>query len=692
MHVEQVALRRASLIALAVAIAYPTPAFAADAAAMGDPEIVVTASRVNADTVPSVARAEREVDRTPGGADVVDADEFSSRFAVDFRDTLAFSPGVFAQSRYGEEVRLSIRGSGIGRGFHLRGVRLLQDGVPINLADGSGDFQELDPTVFQHIEVYRGANALRFGASSLGGAINAVTPCGYTALSPLSFRLEGGSFETLRGNVAGSFVGGKLDGVAAITGMTSDGYRDQSAQAKLRFNGNLGIRLSDTAETRFYVSANRLDQEVPGALTLEQALNDPKTAPAINVANDYARNIRSLRLQNKTALTLGANRLELGGFVNAKSLFHPIFQLVDQDSVDWGLYTRGEGRGDLGGMRLDYVVGGGARFGSVDAKQFVNVGGRRGALTADGEQRARTIDLFGELRLYPLPELALIGGAQFVHGYRALDNKLRPAANDSRSYDELSPRLGLLWTPARDVQLYANVSRAAEIPTFSELVQQPVVGFVPLDPQTSWTVELGSRGKLDRLAWDVSLYRSRLRGELLPFTVGADIPASTFNARRTLHQGIEAGLDLTIAEGLLSGGGGKPDQLVLRQVYQLNDFRFFDDAQYGDNRLPVAPQHYYRAELRYSRDGFTAAPSIEWIPEGAWADYRNSVRAPGHALLGLQASVALGSRLEFFLDARNLTGKRGVGDVAAVIAANPASAIYYPVEGRSVFGGLKFSL
>src|SRR3546814_7315090 len=62
----------------------------------------------------------------------------------------------------------------------MRGVSLLVDGIPINLADGSGDFQEIDPLMLSHLEVWRGANALRFGASGLGGAINAVTPSART--------------------------------------------------------------------------------------------------------------------------------------------------------------------------------------------------------------------------------------------------------------------------------------------------------------------------------------------------------------------------------------------------------------------------------------------------------------------------------------------------------------------------------
>ena len=388
----------ASLAAMALILG--GPALAADD---GDgATIIVTAARVTADTAPILVRARGDVARTPGGADLVDAKEFSNSYAVSFHDMLAWSPGVFAQARYGEEVRLSIRGSGLGRGFHLRGVTLLQDGVPISQADGSGDFQELDPNALQHIAVYRGANALRYGSSSLGGAVNAVTLSGHDLTGPVMLRVDGGSFGTLRASMTGGFETDTVDAAATATGSTSDGFRQQSAQEKLRFNGNLGIRLAPNLETRFYLSANRLDQEVPGTITLDDALHRPRTAPAINIANDYARNIRSLRLQNRTALRLGDTRIEFGAFVNLKSLYHPIFQVIDQDSTDWGGYLRAEGRTDVGGMPLDFTFGSTARIGRIDAKQFVNIGGKRGALTADAVQKASTIDAYGELRLHPV--------------------------------------------------------------------------------------------------------------------------------------------------------------------------------------------------------------------------------------------------------------------------------------------------
>src|SRR3546814_17858695 len=85
----------------------------------------------------------------PGGVDVVSADSFKDKVAVSLRDALAFSPGVYTQPRFGQEVRLSIRGSGISRGYHMRGITLLQDGIPINLSDDNVDFQEINPQVFE---------------------------------------------------------------------------------------------------------------------------------------------------------------------------------------------------------------------------------------------------------------------------------------------------------------------------------------------------------------------------------------------------------------------------------------------------------------------------------------------------------------------------------------------------------------
>jgi len=640
------------------ALAAAVPAMANEAPSSGT--IVVTGERT-AD--------QAEIETRPGGADLVSADEYKDKAAVSLRDALAFSPGVYAQPRFGQEVRLSIRGSGISRGFHMRGLTLLQDGVPINLADDNGDFQELDPLIFERIQVFRGANALRFGASTLGGAVNGVTPTGLSAPG-VDLRVDGGSFDTLRGTVAAGFANGAGDGWLALTGDTSDGDREHAHRDAIRLNTNAGLRLGEGIETRFYASGQSIRQELPGAIPLATILSRPKTGV---FSGNQQRNIDSIRLQNRSTADLGSAKLEFGGFLNAKELDHPSFQYVDQVSTDYGAFAR---------LNVEHgpaslMLGSTARFGTVESKRFMNLNGHKGALTFRAGQQAQTIDVYGEGR-YRLGALSLIAGGIYTHGERSQHQTVPAPALGKADYDQFSPKFGLLWEPRKTLQLYANLSRSHELPGFIELAQ--VASFVPLKAQRAWTAEAGARGTVGPARFDVSVYRATLNGEMLQFNVdpAGGIPAATFNAGRTVHQGIEAGLDLDLAPWAR-----------LRQVYQFNDFRFRDDAQFGNNRLPVIPKHLYRAQLRLGTDTLNVAPSLEWVPQGAWADYANSFRANGYVLLGATAEVQVRPGLSMFIDARNLTGKKAIGDISAVVNYAAQPAIFYPVERRAVFGGLR---
>jgi iron complex outermembrane receptor protein len=659
----------ASLIALAIV---PTAAAADEA-----PETIIVTARGTDEA------ARLAVEATPGGVDVVTADDFRDRLAVSLRDTLAFTPGVYTQPRFGQEVRLSIRGSGLSRGFHMRGLTLLQDGIPINLADDNGDFQELDPQVFGRIEVYRGANALRHGGSTLGGAINAVTPTGRTAPG-LELRLDGGSFDTVRGKAALAYADPRGDAYLALTGDRSDGDRQHASRSALRFNGNVGVQLTETVETRVYASINHIEQDLPGALTRGQALTNPRLSLPANVANDQERDIDSIRVQNRTTIDLGSGTLATGLFLNAKQLFHPIFQVIDQKSVDRGAFARLD-LDRLGDLPVELTLGATARFGDVDAKNFVNVAGRRGARVSDADQSAHTLNAYGELRVKPIAVLTLVAGGVLADGKREIENFTAPARGGAAHFTAFSPKLGLFYAPVDTIRLFANVSRSVELPGFSELSQTPFSvggtvppGFVDLDPQRAWTVEAGGRGTAGIAAFELSVYRATIKGELLQFDQGVGVPAATFNADRTLHQGIEAGLELSLG-----------DWARLRQVYTYSDFRFRDDVRYGDNRLPVVPRHAYRGELRLGSDAVHVTPSVEWVPQGAYADYRNTTRPPGYALLGLTAAAEVMPGISLFADARNLTGRRAIGDISAVTTATAASAIYYPVERRAFYAGVR---
>ena len=675
----------------------PTPLRAQDRGdgAVALPGISVETELRGSLTVPSVDEQRRQVNRTVGSVSFIDATSFADRYTNNLPDILKDTPGIFAQARYGQEVRLSVRGSGIARGFHLRGLELLQDGIPINLADGSGDFYQIDPLALRSVAVYRGGNALIFGGSTLGGAINFVTPTAYTAVAPAFVRLEGGSFGAVRGNVQASRIEGPADALLNYTYSHADGFRQHGNQDYHHLNLNAGYQLAPGVETRFYGGLYLTRQKLPGTLTLPDALAAPTRASAAVLAGNQKRDIETERLANRTSFALDVGQLDVDSWVIHKALFHPIFQVVDQDGFTYGVSPHWTGSFDVGGARSDLTVGGRVFAGTNDARQFVNVAGRRGALTADARQDARNYELFVDEKLWLSPQVALLAGAKLFHDERDLRNRLAvPAREAARDYDGFSPKFGILYQPLPEVQFFADLAKSRDVPDFSDLAQANPLGlsFVPLRQQSAWTAEVGTRGAWDRFKWEATLYRSAVRDELLNFTTNAalGIPAATFNADRTIHAGVEFAGSVDLVRDVSGPGAG--DTISLSQVWTFNDFRFDRDRVYGDNRLAAIPRHVLRTTLSYTRpDGFFLSPVLDWVPEGAFADHANTLRAPSYALFGIRTGMSLGAGLSVFLDARNLADTRYAADFAAVTDARLVStAIFYPGEGRSVFAGLRY--
>lgn len=667
--------------------AVAAPAFAQNAEPTVLDSVIVTASRDAGDPA-VVAEARDRLSRTPGAVAVVSAESYANRFAQNFSDTLRNVPGVLAQKRYGEEARLSIRGSGIAQGFHQRGVLFAQDGVPFADADGFSDFQGVDPLSARYIEIYKGSNTLRFGGAQLGGAINLVTPTGRTAADDTVLQMEGGSFGSLRGSAQLARVSGDWDVFAAVSALQSDGYRDHSEQGQSRVTLNGGRSFGEDREVRLIYQAADIKQDIPGALTLDQALTTPEMANPGAITGDQARDLTLKRLTLQTRWRLNDSTVFEGAVWGwEKELWHPIFQVLHTNSETAGLFGRFDWIGQVGGMRADLFYGLSYRDGQIDSQRYLNLGGQAGALQADNLQKATGLDVFAEGRLFVTDRLALVAGGSFGQATRDYADRLNAANDDGVDYEWFSPRLGLLWEAEDGAQVFANVTRSVEPPTYGALVQAPLVGFTPVDVQDAWTAEIGTRGRRGAFAWDLTAYRSEIDGEILNFVVGPDIPAATFNADETIHQGVEAGLDWRLPFELADGS------LLLRQTYGWNDFHFVDDARWGDNRLPVVPEHMYRAELTWRHpSGLSLTPSVEWRISDPYVDYANSMKAPGFTVLGLNAAWEVADGLSVFADARNLTDERYVGEFSAVTDAGTAStAVFFPGEGRALFLGLRMA-
>ena len=651
------------------------------------PEVQVSARPEASSTQPDIEQARQEMSLIAGGAGIVDAETYREGRVSTFSDTLGLATGVLAQSRFGaEESRLSIRGSGLQRTFHMRGIKLMQDGVPMNLADGSADFQAIEPLSTRYVEVYRGANALRYGSSTLGGAINYVSPTGHTAPG-LELRGEFGSFGYQRLGVASGGVSGDADYFLSASSFEQNGFRDHAGQSTQRLNGNVGYRISPDIETRFYLGYASSNSELPGNLTWAQLRENPRQANPGNVTGNQKRDIDQIRLANKTTMRFGESRLEVGAWFADKTLFHPIFQVLDQQNQDYGLDLRYVSQGRLLGRDNELILGFAPSRGTTHDDRYANVGGQRGARRNKLYQVASNIEVYIEDRLRLDDKLTLIAGLQYTRAQRrSRDEFFTPGQDESfdQRYSGSSPKLGLLYQQSRDVQLFANLSRSYEPPSFGELTG----GAAPNlnRAQRGTTLEFGSRGQSKHVDWDVSFYHARLKDELLQtqvFAAGnsAFVMPQTVNADNTVHAGVELGLTARL-----------PANLEWRSNLLLNRFRFDDDTNFGNNHLPGVPKALLRAELVYRHAAYYLGPTLE-AASRTQVDMVNSTAAPGYAIFGFKLGQQLNKGMSWFVEARNLGDKKYAATTSVVRNFNAPStdpAVYLPGDGRSLYAGIQW--
>ncbi|HZV63110.1 MAG TPA: TonB-dependent receptor [Methylophilaceae bacterium] len=638
-------------------------------------------------TQPDLERAREEINRTAGGVTIVDTEEVREGRVSNFNDTLGMATGVFAQSRFGaEESRLSIRGSGLQRTFHGRGIRLMQDGIPVNLADGSFDFQTIEPMATRYIEVYRGANALRYGASTLGGAINFISPTGYDA--PLfEARGELGSFDYQRLGLTTGGVIGNFDYFINTSTFSQDGFRENARQEAQRTNANIGYRFNDDLETRFFFGYANSISELPGNLTKAQLKDDPSDAFLNPATGQQKRDMDVWRFANKTTFRFDNTRLELGAYYSDKTLFHPIFQVLDQDSRDYGIEARLIQEGELFGHRNEFVLGLSPSRGIIEEERWVNNRGSRGALINRNEQVAENIEVYAENRWYATTDLAVITGLQYTHAKREYKDQFIPPGQGNESFEatyvQTNPKIGLLYDYRPNIQFYTNVSRSFEPPSFGELAG----GLVPNinQAQSVTTFEVGSRGNSSKVDWDISVYYARLQDELLQTAVfvGGNNPlpvSQTTNASRTVHAGLEMGMTARL-----------PYSLEWRHNLLINEFRFDDDDAYGNDRLPGIPRVLLRGELLYRQGNFYMGPTIETSPYKYAVDFAQTLYADSYTIFGWKMGQQVTDHLSWFLEGRNLTDRKYAATTSVVRDQNGADgALFLPGDGRSAYLGVQW--
>lgn len=733
--------------AIAMAVVWCGPG----AAGAEEREAVVTMQdvKVEGQKIENIEDVKKELARRPGSNILIEEKQIVESRQLNLNDVLQFAPGVRFQSRFGaDEGQFQIRGTSLRNNFRQRGINILINGIFFGDADGFSDFESIDLMAYERIEVYKGANALRYGANTIGGAINLVPRTGYSA-STLQMRVMGGSFGLMMGQVSSGKVSkpfkvGNMNATSdyyvSVSGNRQDGYQDHSQQARQRINANIGVQLGEHQEIRAYFLQALGDERIPGSLTNAQLFQNPQqvggqsgaAGPTTgnffacrlnNQACNYGRFYNLQRIGVAYRNEFAANQfLEVIPYFQNQYVDHPIFQTIRQDSSNVGGEIRYSNSNQLFGHANTLVIGQQARYANQHQTRFVNISGNIGAMTWNAYMRTTYFGTYAENAFDATEKFTLVVGGRWdnsgrqanVQNFSAVGAPTQTASSTLantqqplRHFDAINPKFGFVYRTTPASQLYFNASRSYEMPLNLELMSSvnadgsANTGFLNLDAQRAWQFELGHRGASPdkRYTWDVTVYDLEMQKELLTSNINNQ---STFqNANGTRHTGVEAGGAMVLTKGLFAKGGGvKDDSLQTRLAYTWSRFKFTDDVRGGGavgpnvliakagNTVPGAPEHNLNAEVRYDHpSGWWIAPNFEWSLSGFYTDNLNTVKNPSYFVLHLKSGWNITKSLTFYAEGRNLTDKTYAG---AVVVNDQLNRFANPGQGISGFAGLEW--
>jgi iron complex outermembrane receptor protein len=665
--------------------------------------------------VVSVTRANPPINKVPQAVQLVEKAAISeARPTWGLDEALASVPGVYAANRYNFSLdqRISIRGFGARSQFAVRGVKVLVDGIPQTLPDGTGQLTNLELGEADRIEVLRGSSSALFG-NATGGVISVWTDPAVPTTVRQDVRVLFGTFDRdLQHNwskwqSSTAFRVGSGSGMVTVSRLDYTGERQHSSadfrtlNTRWHFPLAPGWSLAASADVGWDPRADN-----PGALTAAELARNRDSAAAINLTKVAGKDVT----QGQAGVTVrrqfaAGGDASLSVFGLTRSLKNPqTFAYINLDRADYGARLLVNRPLPLGA--LEHRLTAGLDF-QRQRDNRLNVGNNAGqpdtVRQLDQLEHVTEVGPFVQSALQLTPHVAFTAGLRYdwvtFEAQDRINTPTHPDGSGRRLMSALSGSLGVAVTPTDALTVYGNVGTSFETPTTTELTNRPdsAGGFNPnLNPQTATNYELGSRGVVaaGRLSYSIALFQAEVRDELIGYQVPppAAIGRVFFrNAGRSRHRGVELGATADLVPGLR-----------LSTAWTYSDFRYTNytlttgtpaRAVVLDGRaIPGLPQHWLHIMLR-ARPGFA---------HGGWAELEEThssgfvvndtlatTTSPWWASnLRLGWAGTVGSvRLSPFLGVNNLFNRAYVSSVVI----NAAQGRYYePAPGRNLYVG--FSL
>lgn len=687
---------------VAVALALPVALRAQDST-RALPTVRVTATREG-------PRAPLEL---PYAVTITRPDSLASVRRLGVDELLFAVPGVALANRQNpaQDPRVSIRGFGARSAFGVRGVRVLQDGVPVTLPDGQSPVDVLDLQGADRVEIVRGSASSLYG-NAAGGVIDVRSaPPSLRPLAPSAHIVTGAETPTI-GALSATGTVNDIGYTSSLSRVTGPGYRDYSDQRATHGAARLLFAQPARSSTSLVLAARFTDvslAESPGALTRTQLDSAPRMADPLSVRKQAGKTVRQSDLSLTVGHALGARgTLDAIVYGAMRTLANPLtYATVDVDRTSGGASLRVSRAADLAGMAGRFAAGADVQLQHDDRHESENCvdavassvtcpqgAARRGAARKDQLELVTSAGPFvrGELALAPALLLSAGVRADAVR-FEVRDHFMsatNPDDSGDRTLHAVSPSAGLVWRATPLASFYTSVSSSFETPTTTELGNKPdgSAGINPeLRPQRTVTLEAGTKGVVPGLGgsvqWDLALFQARARDELVPFDIpGGDGRRYFRNAGRTVRSGSELGVQ------------ARSGPLSVQAAYSYSRFRYADYTvgtnSYAGNRIPGVPEHALSSVASLDHGPVTLSATAD-VASAMEVDDANSAEVAGRTVLGVAVAGRIqagGAELTPLVALQNLTGVRYVGSVSVNATGGK---FYEPAPGRALILRLALS-
>jgi len=664
-------------------------------------------ARARSDTLPrfdlmgivvTVARTGIPLRENPAATTVVggaDLRTMPRALAVD--EAVRLVPGVKVDNQAdGERVHMSIRGQGILSERGLRGIKVLQDGIPLNDPTGfAPDLYDVDWSNIDRIEVLRGPGAALYGGGSTAGVLNLMTtPAGAGPSMAAEARTGSHGFQKygLRSSGRVGGAGYQLSFGRAL----GDGYREHTAFTATNLYAKGDVRPSERLRLTPVVAWTGFFNENAEGLNLAWLAEDRRQAnPDAVVYNEFQRTKRFTAGLSGRYAAGDATAVDFNAYLHDTRYLEPVPSSVQHRSlVGPGATLQLTHRLGTGGVAHTLGAGTDVQWQAIDEYRRANLGlAREGAARLSDE----TIRQAG-LGVFLLDRLDLGGGwggmvnVRYDRITNRLTDHLRSGGVDlsgAADFDRATARLGLTYSRSPRLSLYANWGQGFLPPATEELGNNPAApgGFNgALTAALSRGEELGARAAIGRsLAFDLALFHLETRGDFDRYRIAAR-PLETFyrNGGNSRRLGAELfarwqPLAPVTVEGAYTGS---------RFLYRSST------SAYGDitgKWLPNSPAHQLMTNLTLDvRPGLSLGAGSDSYSRW-YVDASNLTSVNGYTLWNARATWRIplpGLDCELSVQGRNLTGVRYI----AFTEPDPDGNSYQPGPERELFTGLRLIL